>query len=83
LMAKLQPGNPHGRCAIKPHSAGDFYVGVNRGQTTVSLPNPGSRSKFNLCKDVRRRGNKYGTLQRSVLLIACSCVMQSILNQDL
>jgi len=26
LTAKPQPGSPHGRCAIKPRSAGDFYV---------------------------------------------------------
>ena len=26
-MAKPQPGSPHGRFAIKPRSAGDFYVG--------------------------------------------------------
>ncbi len=24
-----QPGSPHGRCAIKPRSAGDFYVGAH------------------------------------------------------
>ena len=24
-----QPGSPHGRCAIKPRSAGDFYVSFN------------------------------------------------------
>ncbi len=30
LMDKPQPGSPHGRCAIKPRSAGDFYVGARK-----------------------------------------------------
>ncbi|WP_226983808.1 type II toxin-antitoxin system HicA family toxin [Acidithiobacillus ferrooxidans] len=31
LMAKPQPGSPHGRCAIKLRSAGDFYVCAGHG----------------------------------------------------
>ena len=31
-MAKPQPGSPHGRCEIKPRSAGDLYVGPHRNR---------------------------------------------------
>ena len=30
LVTDAQPGSPHGRCAIKPRSAGDFYVSAHK-----------------------------------------------------
>ncbi len=31
-----QPGSPHGRCAIKPRSAGDFYDGPHKAPAPTS-----------------------------------------------
>ena len=59
LVTDAQPGSPHGRCAIKPRSAGDFYVGHHASSVTDALSSVHQRGTFNELKSISYERSGY------------------------